>query len=103
MLILCSNTKCSFNCAVYAKLSLITVLLHINLNFQALEVEFNARWPRVTKVIESGNALRAQKHSESVDISHRIEGLKKNWDKLHELWSAKSKQLEDASAAYQVH
>jgi len=30
-----------------------------------------------------------------------VDGLKKNWDKLHELWAMKSKQLEDASAAYQ--
>ncbi|GIY06493.1 hypothetical protein CDAR_514752 [Caerostris darwini] len=67
----------------------------------ALEVEFNTRWPRVLKVIEAGNALKAQKHPESADVSQRIDVLKKNWEKLHELWSVKSKQLEDASAAYQ--
>ncbi|GFT80923.1 spectrin beta chain, non-erythrocytic 5 [Nephila pilipes] len=75
--------------------------LSLQQKHKALEVEFNARWPRVLKVIEAGNALKVQKHPESADISLRIDGLKKNWDKLHELWSVKSKQLEDASAAYQ--
>ncbi|GFR08930.1 spectrin beta chain, non-erythrocytic 1 [Trichonephila clavata] len=75
--------------------------LSLQQKHKALEVEFNARWPRVLKVIEAGNALKVQKHPESTDISQRIDGLKKNWDKLHELWSVKSKQLEDASAAYQ--
>lgn len=53
-------------------------------------------------MIESGNLLKSQKHSESTDVSIRIDALKKNWDKLHELWAVKAKQLEDASAAYQV-
>lgn len=68
-----------------------------------MEVEINARWPQIKKVIEAGNHLKSQKHPESTDVSIRIDGLKKNWEKLHELWAMKCKQLEDASAAYQVN
>lgn len=65
-------------------------------------MEINARWPQIKKVMESGNLLKSQKHPESSDIAIRVDGLKKNWDKMHELYAMKSKQLEDASAAYQV-
>ncbi|XP_035225862.1 spectrin beta chain, non-erythrocytic 1-like isoform X1 [Stegodyphus dumicola] len=75
--------------------------LSLQQKHKALEVEINARWPQITKVIEAGNVLKAQKHPESADVSARIDSLKKNWDKLHELWAMKCKQLEDACAAYQ--
>ncbi|XP_071037774.1 spectrin beta chain [Parasteatoda tepidariorum] len=75
--------------------------LSLQQKHKALDVEINARWPQITKVMEAGNALKAQRHPESTDVSHRIDALKKNWDKLRELWTLKSKQLEDASAAYQ--
>ncbi|XP_054722410.1 spectrin beta chain, non-erythrocytic 5-like [Uloborus diversus] len=75
--------------------------LSLQQKHKALDVEINARWPQIKKVMESGNKLKTEKHPESADISLRIDSLKKNWDKLHELWTAKAKQLEDASSAYQ--
>lgn len=62
----------------------------------------NVRRPKSDRLCETGRQLINEKHPKSGDILSRVQSLQNQWQKLTDLATHRSKQLQDAAEAYQV-
>lgn len=67
-----------------------------------MEAEIRGHEGRIQKLIQAGDALIQQRHSQSPDVEQRLEALHARWAELAELAAGKRKRLEDAYEAFQV-
>ncbi|BET01245.1 Spectrin [Nesidiocoris tenuis] len=65
--------------------------------------EMKVRRPKSDQLCDVGKLLISERHSKSSEIMTRVQSLLQQWDKLTELATSRSKQLQEAAEAYQFY
>ncbi|XP_024085304.1 spectrin alpha chain, non-erythrocytic 1 isoform X3 [Cimex lectularius] len=65
--------------------------------------EMRGRRPKSEQLCNAGKQLINEKHPKSKEIMSRVQSLQHHWQKLTELSTSRSKQLQDAAEAYQFY
>ncbi|XP_040070142.1 spectrin beta chain, non-erythrocytic 1 [Ixodes scapularis] len=81
----------------------LLALVSLQQKHKALEAEIRGHEGRIQKLVQAGDALIQQRHSQSPDVEQRLEALHARWAELAELAAGKRKRLEDAYEAFQYH
>ncbi|XP_073969406.1 spectrin beta chain, non-erythrocytic 5 kst isoform X2 [Rhodnius prolixus] len=81
----------------------LRAVLSLQQKHKLLLDEMNVRRPKSDRLCETGRQLINEKHPKSGDILSRVQSLQNQWQKLTDLATHRSKQLQDAAEAYQFY
>ena len=81
----------------------LIAVLNLQRKHELLVIDIKTQEKKVKYLINCGQKLINNKHSESVDIQYRIDGLKQKWNRLNVSILEKSQHINDAIKAFQYH